>query len=187
MFFHRIKYFVIILCVVIITTTGMAEERFVDSVGRVSVGSVKSTDPLQVPFITWGGDMATFYANGGLTTKSGTIFNKLGLNLRLVPGDNFIQQVRNYLSGDSPFLRGTFRMIGLASEAIGQNDNTKGVVILQMTWSAGDHLVVRQNIKQATDLAGKKVVLQKGGPHVGMLDDILKAAEMDWNDISVIK
>jgi len=186
MFFHRIRYFVIILCMMMITTAVMAEERFVDSVGRVSVGNVKSTDPIQVPFITWGGDMATFYANGSLTTKSGTIFNKLGLNLRLVQGDNFIQQVRDYLSGKSPFLRGTFRMMGLASEAIGQNDETKGVVILQMTWSAGDHLVVRQNIKQATDLAGKKVVLQKGGPHVGMLDDILKAAKMNWDDISVI-
>jgi outer membrane protein OmpA-like peptidoglycan-associated protein len=186
MFSLMIKYFVLILCMVMITTAVMAEERFVDSVGRVSMGSVKSTDPIQVPFITWGGDMATFYANGGLTTKSGTIFNKLGLNLRLVQGDNFIQQVRNYLSGESPFLRGTFRMMGLASEAIGQNDDTKGVVILQMTWSAGDHMVVRQNIKQATDLAGKKVVLQKGGPHVGMLDDILKAAKMNWDDISVI-
>ena len=186
MFTHKFKFILIVLCMVMVTTSIMAEERFADSVGRVTIRKTKSTSPLQVPFITWGGDMATFYANGGKTTKSGTIFHKLGLNLRLVQGDDFIQQVKEYMSGKSPFLRGTFRMIGLASEVIGQDPRTKGVVILQMTWSAGDHMVVRQNIKKVTDLRGKKIILQKGGPHVGMLDDILKAAKMNWNAITVI-
>ena len=43
-------------------------------VGPVAVKPVQKTDVLQVPFITWGGDVATFYANGGLTTQSNTIF-----------------------------------------------------------------------------------------------------------------
>ena len=34
-----------------------------------------------------------------------------------MPGDDFVQQVRDYRAGKSPFLRGTFHMIGLASEA----------------------------------------------------------------------
>ena len=41
--------------------------------------------------------------------------------------DDFVQQVRDYLSGKSPFLRGTFRMIGMASEVIGADPRTKGV------------------------------------------------------------
>jgi len=40
-------------------------------VGNVTVGPVSQTLPLSVPFITWGGDMATFYANGGLRTWPG--------------------------------------------------------------------------------------------------------------------
>ena len=118
-------------------------QLFSDLVGPGSVGSVKAGGALQVPFIIWGGDMATFYANGGLKTKQGTIFQKQGLNLNLTPGDDFIQQVRDYRSGKSPFLRGTFRMIGQASEVIGSDPRTKGVVILQMTWSAGDHMIAR--------------------------------------------
>jgi len=165
---------------------GKAEESFSKMVGPVKVGTVKQNSPLEVPFITWGGDMATFYANGGLTTQSGSIFSKKGLNINLVPGDDFVQQVRNYMEGKSPFLRGTFRMIGMASEAIGSNPRTKGVVILQMTWSAGDHMVVRKNIRTLDDLKGKTVVLQKGGPHVGMLDDILKTGQLKWEDIKVI-
>jgi len=163
-----------------------AEKPFSDAIGNVKVGEVGAVSPLQAPYITWGGDMATFYANGGLQTQPGSLFAQQGLNLKLVPGDDFPGQVRDYLSGKSPFLRGTFRMIGLASEVIGADPRTKGVVILQMTWSAGDHMVVRERIKTAADLKGKTIVLQRHGPHVGMLDDILKTAGLTWDSVNVV-
>lgn len=162
------------------------EKNFRDLVGAAPVGNVTQTSPLTVPYITWGGDMATFYGNGGLTTKAGSLFQKQGLNLRLVPGDDFVQQVRDYRAGKTPFLRGTFHMVGLASEAIGSDPRTKGVVILQMTWSAGDHMIARAGVKTVSDLKGKTIALQQGGPHVGMLDDILKAAKLNWNDVKVV-
>jgi ABC-type nitrate/sulfonate/bicarbonate transport system substrate-binding protein/outer membrane protein OmpA-like peptidoglycan-associated protein len=155
-------------------------------VGPGNVGPVTAVSPLQVPYITWGGDMATFYANGGLTTKAGSLFQKQGLNLRLVAGDDFVQQVRDYRAGKSPFLRGTFHMIGLASEVIGSDPRTKGMVILQMTWSAGDHMVARAHLRTTADLKGKTIALQQGGPHVGMLDDILKTAALTWDDVNVV-
>jgi ABC-type nitrate/sulfonate/bicarbonate transport system substrate-binding protein/outer membrane protein OmpA-like peptidoglycan-associated protein len=163
-----------------------ASKRFLDLVGSTPIGNAPPPTMLQVPYITWGGDMATFYANGGLTTKPNTIFQKQGLNLRLTPGDDFVQQVRDYRAGKSPFLRGTFHMIGLASEVIGADPRTKGVVLMQMTWSAGDHMVARGHIRTTADLKGKTVALQQGGPHVGMLDDILKAARLTWDDITVV-
>ncbi|MFZ2657693.1 MAG: ABC transporter substrate-binding protein, partial [Victivallales bacterium] len=167
--------------------TGLfAQETFRDLVGNVKVGPVRDTAQVQVPFIVWGGDVATFYANGGLKTQPGTIFNKLSLSMNLVPGDDFIQQVRNYMSGESPFLRGTFHMIGMASEIIGSDPRTKGVVLFQLTWSAGDHAVARENIKTLRDLKGAKVCLQKGGPHEGLLDDLLHDAGLSWKDVTVV-
>lgn len=63
-----------------------AQERsFAELVGPGAVGNVSQAGPISVPFITWGGDMATFHANGGLSTKPGTIFARQGLNLRLSP------------------------------------------------------------------------------------------------------
>ena len=162
------------------------EQRFAELVGPGTVGSVTQTTPLQVPFITWGGDMATFYANGGLSTKPGSLFQKQGLNLKLAPADDFVEQVRDYRAGKSPFLRGTFHMVGLASEVIGSDPRTKGVVVLQLTWSAGDHMVAREHVKTLNDLKGKTVVLQQGGPHVGLLDDVLRSAQLTWNDLKVV-
>ena len=31
-----------------------------------------------------------------------------------------------------------------------------------------------------------KIAIQKGGPHVGMLNDILRTAQVDWKDIHVV-
>ncbi len=158
---------------------------FKSAVGNQAIGSVNASGPLQLPYITWGGDVATFHANGGLQTKSGSIFDKQGLKFNMKAGDDFVQQVKDYLAGKTPFLRGTFRMMGMASEIIGSDPRTKGVVIMQMTWSAGDHLVAREGIKTLSDLKGKTIAIQQGGPHVGMLDDILRTAQLSWSDVNI--
>jgi ABC-type nitrate/sulfonate/bicarbonate transport system substrate-binding protein len=163
-----------------------AAELFSALVGQVKVGPVRAGGVLEVPYITWGGDVATFHANGGLATRPGTIFHKQGLNLKLVAGDDFPAQVKRYLAGESPFLRGTTSMLGMASEVTGADPRTKPVVFLQLTWSQGDHMVGRGSIKTLSDLKGKKVALQQGGPHVGMLDDILRSAQLSWKDINVV-
>ena len=176
-------FWVLLFCLVF---SANAQERFVDAVGPVTVGEVTSTSPLVVPYITWGGESALFHANGGLTTQPGTIMEKLGMNLKLVPGDNFEQQVRDYLSGKSPILRGTFRMIAQASEAVGRDERTKPIVFGQLTWSAGDHFVGRESIRKISDLSGKKIAIQKGGPHVGMLYDMLKTARLSKANVQIV-
>jgi hypothetical protein len=140
--------------------------------------------PIDVPYITWGGDVATFYANGGLETKPESIFGRLGLKLKLVAGDDFDAQVQKFKARMSPFLRGTLSMLGQKSEII--NGHDPAVVFLQLTWSSGDHMVARQHLKTLADLAGKKVGLQRSGPHVGMLRDILWTAGLKFDQVHVI-
>ncbi len=170
----------------IAATPVAAQERFSQLVGPVSVKPVQASDVLQVPFITWGGDVATFHANGGLATKPDSIFDGHGLKLKLTPGDDFIGQVKDYLSGKTPFLRGTFRMLGQASEVLGKDPRTKPVVVLQLSWSAGDHIVGRENIKSLNDLKGKRIACQQGGPHVGLLYDSLTTAQLTKDDVTIV-
>lgn len=183
---HFLNYSILGLMLVCLVFTAHAQERFADAVGHVSINKVTSFSPLVIPYITWGGEAALFHANGGLNTKPGTIMEKQGLNLELVPGDNFQQQVRDYLSGKSPILRGTFRMIAQASEVIGRDARTKPVIFGQLTWSAGDHFVGRSTIRKISDLNGKKIAIQKGGPHVGMLYDMLNTARLNKSNIQIV-
>ena len=76
--------------------------------------------------------------------------------------------------------------MGQASEVLGQDRRTTPIVFLQLTWSAGDHMVARPSVKTLNDLKGKKIALQKGGPHVGMLDDVLRSVGLKWSDINVV-
>lgn len=163
-----------------------AQQNFAELVGPVTVAPVAKSDVLQVPFITWGGDVATFHANGGLTTQPGTIFGKEKLSLKLTPGDDFIGQVKDYLGGKTPFLRGTFRMLGQASEVLGQDPRTKPVIVMQLSWSAGDHIIARESIKTLNDLKGKRIACQQGGPHVGLLYDSLSAAQLTKDDVTIV-
>ncbi len=162
-----------------------SQEKFKTLVGPVQIGKVPATR-LSVPYLTWGGDVATFLANGEMKTTKGSTFDKLGLDMQLVPGDDFIGQVRNYMSGTTPFLRGTMHMLGLASEVIGSDPRTKPVVILQLSWSAGDHIVGRRTVKNLNDLKGKKIACQQGGPHVGLLYDSLSAAQLTKSDVTIV-
>lgn len=163
-----------------------AQESFSELTGKLSVKPVAKSKTVTVPFITWGGDVATFHANGNLKTQGGSIYQKSGLDINLVAGDDFVKQVQNYVTGASPFLRGTIRMMGQASEVIGNDPRTKPVIILQLSWSAGDHIVGRESLKSLNDLKGKKIACQQGGPHVGLLYDSLAAANLTNKDVEIV-
>ena len=108
---------VAVLCACCAGIDAVQQHEFRALVEPVAVQNVSRNSPPSVPFIIWGGDMAMLYANGGLRTKPGTIFAQQGLDLQLEPGDDFIQQVCDYMSGETPFPHGMFRMIGMASGA----------------------------------------------------------------------
>lgn len=175
-----------LLAVCCLASPILGQQKFSEILGDVKVQPVTNNATLEVPFITWGGDVATFLANGDLQTQPGSIYEKLGLKLKLTPGDDFPSQVKDYLSGKTPFLRGTVHMLGQASEVLGADPRTKPVVVLQLSWSAGDHIVARGSLKTLNDLKGKKIACQQGGPHVGLLYDSLAAAQLAKEDVQIV-
>ncbi|MDG2382632.1 MAG: hypothetical protein P8N76_13265 [Pirellulaceae bacterium] len=186
----RVFPLIILGCFLLSAELATAQTPFTELVGSVPVRPVEKTQVTNVPYITWGGDVATFLANGGLQTTPDSTYGKMGLKLKLTPGDDFVGQVKDYISGKSPFLRGTMRMLGQASEVLGKDPRTKPVVILQLSWSAGDHIVSREGFKTLNDLrregAKVKIACQQGGPHVGLLYDSLDAAKIDRNEIEIV-
>lgn len=150
------------------------------------VGAI-APGPTTVPLITWGGDIATVYANGNqAATAPKSIFGKLGLQLRLVREDVFARQLEAYLSGRSPYLRGTLGMINMAAETASRDPRTRPIVIYQMTWSAGgDALVVNDTIRSVKDLRGKSIAVQAYGPHVDYLTKILADGGLGPRDVTI--
>jgi ABC-type nitrate/sulfonate/bicarbonate transport system substrate-binding protein/outer membrane protein OmpA-like peptidoglycan-associated protein len=158
------------------------------SLNAVLTGSLKSargTGATKLPVITWGGDIATIYANGGSTTSKGSIFDDEGLEFEIFREDNFVTQAQKCLDGETPYLRGTMGMINLAASAF----TAKGVNLVpfyQLTWSTGgDAMVVRGNIKRVRDLRGKKIALQAYGPHLEYLGKVLADDGLSFRDVTL--
>ena len=144
-----------------------AATKYIDSpplskVIKQGVVPVREGGAMQLPFITWGGDIATILANGSAKdTAAGSIFDAQGLKFSLKREDDFTAQIGSYIRGDSAYLRCTLGMLNQAVEAL-NDPRVKPVVIGQLTYSVGgDVLVVKSGIKTPADLKGKTIVLLK--------------------------
>ncbi len=137
-----------------------------------------SSGPHELPIITWGGDIATILANGNqATTAKTSLFSDAGLGFKLKREEVFEEQLKHYITGETPYLRGTMSMINMAAAAVKGHSNLTPVVFYQLTWSAGgDALVVKDHIKKASDLCGKTIALNYDGPHLNYANKVLSDA-----------
>ena len=142
---------------------------------------------LRVPIITWAADGVTVSANGGLAANPNSALAravKTPVQLELV--DDFDEQVKNYIAGKSPFLRGTVGMIALAAEALTNSDRgLEPVVIVQLSWSTGADGFVAKDIKSLADLKGKTIVVQQNGPHVDLVQVLLQDAGLKPGEVNL--
>lgn len=132
---------------------------------------------LTVPLITWGGDIATIYAD-----QKG-IFKDEGLNVKLLTENNFTQQVEQCLAGETPMIRGTMGMINAAAEAFKER-GVDMVVVYQLTWSNGGDAMVVRKVKQPSDLKRKNIALQLYGPHMDYAANILNSAKVSLDSVN---
>lgn len=152
---------------------------------KIQVGPVNEGTMTNVPIITWGGDIATIFGNGNtIETKKDSIFHREGLRIKLFREDDFKKQLELYISGKSPYLRGTLGMINMAADLL-SDPGIRPVIIYQLTWSnGGDVLVVKEGIKTMEDLRNRTFVAQANGPHVDLFS-ILHDASLTTKDVKI--
>ena len=152
-------------------------------VGVVQEGAVQ-----ELPIITWGGDIATIVANGNqVNTAPGSLFDKEGLKFKIVREDVFPKQLEGYISGKTPYLRGTVGQINMAIELLSKDPRTKPVIIYNLTRSTGgDCLVVKPGINKIQDLKDKTAAIQSCGPHVEFNGTVLDSAGLKITDMKIV-
>ena len=140
-----------------------------------------------MPLITWAADGVTVSANGGLAPNpNSSLARAVKMPLQLEVVDDFDEQVKNYIAGKTPFLRGTVGMIALVSEALTNLDRgLEPVVIVQLSWSTGADGFVAKDVKSLAELKGKTIVLQKNGPHVDLVQVLLQDAGLKPGEVNL--
>ncbi|MEL6179677.1 MAG: ABC transporter substrate-binding protein, partial [Myxococcota bacterium] len=95
-------------------------------------------------------------------------------------------QLADYKAGKTPILRGTHGMIGKQASTLCKTPDLCPQFTVQMSWSAGDHLVCRETIKDVKELKGKTIAIQRNGPHEKFLLAVLQEdAGLKWEDVKV--
>ncbi len=142
---------------------------------------------LEVPIITWAADGITIDANNGMKPDPNSRLAKaVGMPLEIKVNDDFESQIENYISGRSPFLRGTVGMITQATEGLqALSSDLEPVVILQLSWSTGADGFVAKDIKTLSELKGKSIVVQKNGPHLDLVQVLLQDAGLKPEDVTL--
>lgn len=142
---------------------------------------------VQIPMITWAADGVTVSSNGGTKPNPESALAKaMGVSAELELVDNFDTQVKNYVTGKSPFLRGTAGMINLASEALTSlGPDYAPVVIFQLSWSTGADGFVAKDVENLSNLKGKSIVVQASGPHVDLVQVLLEDAGLKPGDVTI--
>ena len=170
----------VIALLLIITITLHAQVKYVplkpmSQVVSTSLKPVRTSGAITLPTITWGGDIATVYAeiNG--------IFKQNGLEFTLRNEDNFKDQVQRCINGETPYLRGTKGMIKMASDAF-KTAGTELVEIYQISYSNGDDAVVFRPGKNINN--ARNVALQLYGPHMDYAANLFTSAKRKLEDIN---
>jgi len=151
------------------------------------VQPVPDRGQITLPLITWAADGVTVNLNGGLEANPNSpLARALGRPAELKVLDEFDKQIADYVSGKSPFLRGTADMIALASQALTQKDpGLEPVVFLQLSTSTGADGFVGVDLESLEDLEGKSIALQSNGPHLSLVGNMLKDAGLDPQDVTL--
>ena len=157
-----------------------------DPVFRNTKGNVQP-GLLRMPYITWAADGVTIHANGGeKPNPSSKLARAAGSPVQLSRQDDFNQQLKDYITGKSPFLRGTMGMINLATEGlVSIHPDLEPMVLFQLSWSTGADGFVAKGVNQLSDLKGKSIVVQRTGPHMDLVFVLIQDAGLQPSDVNI--
>ncbi len=100
---------------------------------KVSVNEQSVRSDSTLPQILWGADAVTMYANGNdKSTVRGSVFDKSGLNFDLELTNSLAQQAQDYISGKTPYFRGTLDQVAQLNDLVWANKSLRPVVLQQL-------------------------------------------------------
>ncbi|MCL2591136.1 MAG: phosphate ABC transporter substrate-binding/OmpA family protein [Betaproteobacteria bacterium] len=106
----------------------------------------------------WIGWKPIFDANGGVTTAKGSIFDKLGLNVKLVVINDAAQSSNALISGNVTAAGYTLNRLAYLMDKFDRANMQVVVPFLCNNSAGGDGIIAKKSIKSVEDLKGKTIV-----------------------------
>lgn len=146
--------------------------------GRGDIGS--SSNPLKISFLSFHGYAPGLIANGGsMETKSGSINEKNGVNVKFNMQDDFPDLTTIWESGSGHCVVRTSDFWAQIQPNLRNTGHDGKVVMLLSNTRGGDAIIAKDpNIKSVEDLAGKSVALLQYTPSHGLMIDAIENSSL---------
>lgn len=173
-------------------TFAKAEPLTIPAVGGYQLTTVDLGDGpvplLKVPLDTWGGYAALFEANGGAKPNKDSLFYKKGkFAVELVNEEDSSEQLKGYASGRYPIIWAPMDSLPVLYDALKADKRIIPKVLGLFDWSSGgDGIIVRNSVKNPSDLKDKIVLTSSNTPYSFMLLWYLAQNGMTGNDVKVV-
>jgi NitT/TauT family transport system substrate-binding protein len=129
--------------------------------GMISQSRAKEKDVLNISLDQWIGWRSILMANGGLNTKKGSIFDKLGLTLNIKNIDDNDTKLNALIARHVDAMGSTIQRYSFEFPKLQRAKVLVKMIFITNTSSGGDGIISRKNIMSIEDLAGKKVALAR--------------------------
>jgi outer membrane protein OmpA-like peptidoglycan-associated protein len=164
----------------------------ISAIGGYSLSSVDlgegNVPLLRIPLDTWGGYAALFAANGGMKPSKDSLFYKKGrFAVELVPEESAQAQLEGYAAGRYPLIWASMDSLPLLYDALRSDKRVVPRVLGLFDWSAGgDGIVVRDRVKQPSDLKGQVILTSSNTPYSFLLLWYLAQNNLTGQDVKVV-
>jgi ABC-type nitrate/sulfonate/bicarbonate transport system substrate-binding protein len=152
--------------------------------GTSSLGSsIKNDNVLDVSLDEWIGWKSIIDANGGLETKPGSIYDKLGIKVKIHIIDDANQSSSALIKGDLDGAGYTINRYAFLNSKF-ENNGSKVVMPYITNFSnGGDGIISKSNINSVEDLVGKKVGVPRFSEAQTLIEWLL--AKSDLTDAQI--
>jgi outer membrane protein OmpA-like peptidoglycan-associated protein/ABC-type nitrate/sulfonate/bicarbonate transport system substrate-binding protein len=150
-------------------------------------GAVSNSGPIKMPIITWAADAATIDMNAGMNANPNSALARAAGRPVVLALENVVdEQVADYISGKSPFFRGTSGQIALIAGALKALDpDLEPITFVQLSRSTGADMFVAKNLPDLSALRHKTIITQLNGVHPEIIANILRDGGIDPTEVTL--
>ncbi|MBF0395698.1 MAG: OmpA family protein [Desulfobacterales bacterium] len=159
----------------------------IESQKQLIVTKQQKSDQINLSLDQWIGWRSILMANGGLDTKDGSIFNKLGLRVNIKNIDDNEIKLNALMSKSLDAMGSTINRYAFEFAKLKKANIPVKMIIITNTSDGGDGIIAQKGIKSIEDLAGKRVALARFTEAQCLLEWCLQNSSLSTSKIESIR
>jgi len=187
------KIAIFVLLILILGAVGYFTGQFDSFLGKGKLqvnqpGALPAkSDMMQISLDEWIGWKPILDANGGLETKKGSIYDSLGLKLKINVINDATQSSTALINGSIVGAGYTVNRYAFLNEKLKTNSTPVKMVYLVNASAGGDGIIAKDGINSIEGLKGKKIALPQASEAQVMTEWLLSASSLTAEEINGIR